>query len=62
MPMQYQLSSIIAIIVSREEPGDYGFLLCAQGTSCIKLKGDHLGQVYSDQIVLETIRQGRLVQ
>jgi hypothetical protein len=36
------------------------FLLCTQGTSCIKPKGDHLGQVHSDQTVLEMIRQGRL--
>ncbi len=48
MPVQYQLSSISAMIVSQEQSGDYGFLLCAQGTSCIKLKRDFL--VESSQI------------
>jgi hypothetical protein len=28
----------------------------------LQAKGDHLDQVHSDQIVLEMIRQGRLVQ
>ncbi len=36
--------------------GDYGFLLCAQRTSCIRPKGDHLGRVRPDQMVLEMIR------
>jgi hypothetical protein len=32
-------STIIAMIVLREELGDYGFLLCAQLTFCIKPRG-----------------------
>ncbi len=38
-PVQYQSSSIIALIVSWEWPGDYGFLLCAQKTFCFKPRG-----------------------
>ncbi len=60
--VQYQSNYIIAMIVSREWPGDYRFLLCAQRIFCIKPKKDHLGRVHSDQMVLVTIRQGRLVR
>ncbi len=38
-PVQYQPSSIIAMIVSGELMGDYGFLLCAQRTFCFKPRG-----------------------
>ncbi len=34
--VQYQLNSIIPRTVSWEQPGYYGFLLCAQGTFCIR--------------------------
>ncbi len=47
-PMQYQLSSIIVMIVSREYPEDYRFLLCAQRTFCIKPKEYRLGRVHLD--------------
>jgi hypothetical protein len=60
--VQYQSNTIIAMIVSQEKPKNCGFLLCAQRTFCIKPKEDHLGQVHSDQMVLELIRQGRLVR
>ncbi len=35
-PVQYRTSSLIAMIVSQEKPGDYRFLLCAQRTFCSK--------------------------
>jgi hypothetical protein len=38
-PAQYKSSSMIAIIVSREYPGDFRFLLCIQGTFCFKPRG-----------------------
>jgi hypothetical protein len=38
-PVRYQSSSIIAIIVSLEYPGDNGFLLYTQRTLCIKPRG-----------------------
>jgi hypothetical protein len=61
-PEQYQSSSINAMSVSREKQRDYRFLLCAQETSYIKPKGDHLGRVQSDQMILWTVRRGRLVR
>jgi hypothetical protein len=55
-PVQCQSSSLIAMIVSWEYTGDYGFLLC-------KLRGGgHLGRVHPDQMVLEMIRRGSLVR